>query len=275
MTLKTHLTLGRVSNLPTVWTNVLAAALLVGAAPSAVPFSAVLLAMSLFYIAGMYLNDACDAEYDQQHQPYRPIPSGLITKERVESFALIYLSVACLLTYVARMSALQSQGSGSIGWLVSLFALITFIVAYNRHHKNNPYSPLLMAGCRASVLLCTAYVLTASLSPLLLAAIIACVAWIAGLTYYAKYQSGIPFALMAIPIIIGLAISVNTPASLLPVAALVFLLLRMRSNVGLLIAGVCLVDGIFIAAIWGLPGAVLSIVAFLLTQALQRYIAGT
>ena len=59
--------LGRVSNLPTVWSNVLAAVALAGAGGAFVSPGALfglLTALSLFYVAGMVLNDAFDAEIE-------------------------------------------------------------------------------------------------------------------------------------------------------------------------------------------------------------------
>ena len=56
----THLKLGRVSNLPTVWTNVLAGTILGGGDAGGARTVLVALAMSMFYIGGMYLNDYCD-----------------------------------------------------------------------------------------------------------------------------------------------------------------------------------------------------------------------
>ena len=60
----TLLRLGRVSNLPTVWTNVIAATAIAGVDPlsgrSGSVLLAVLLAMTLFYVGGMFLNDAFD-----------------------------------------------------------------------------------------------------------------------------------------------------------------------------------------------------------------------
>jgi len=74
--LQTALTLGRVSNLPTVWTNTLAGALLAGARDLGAEFALVVLAFSLFYTGGMFLNDAFDAPWDARERPERPIPSG-------------------------------------------------------------------------------------------------------------------------------------------------------------------------------------------------------
>ena len=61
MNYQTFLKLGRVSNLPTVWTNALAGMVLAGQ-PSVSGFLIVGLALTLFYTGGMWLNDAFDAE---------------------------------------------------------------------------------------------------------------------------------------------------------------------------------------------------------------------
>lgn len=71
--------LGRVSNLPTVWTNTLAAALLASSAgalapPSSLVWLLLLAALSLLYLAGMLLNDLLDADWDQQHHNPAPLP---------------------------------------------------------------------------------------------------------------------------------------------------------------------------------------------------------
>ena len=55
------LKIGRVSNLPTVWTNVVAGAFLAGVATDTVTLLWLMLAVTLFYTGGMYLNDAFDA----------------------------------------------------------------------------------------------------------------------------------------------------------------------------------------------------------------------
>ena len=80
--LRTLLILGRVSNLPTVWTNVLAGWFLAGGDWS---LEIVWLAagISLLYVAGMTLNDAFDASWDREHAPERPIPSGAIAERTV------------------------------------------------------------------------------------------------------------------------------------------------------------------------------------------------
>src|SRR5262245_31717989 len=77
--LLTLLKLGRVSNLPTVWTNVLAGTLLSGGAWYGWRTAVVLAAMTLFYVGGMYLNDYFDRAIDTRERPERPIPAQEIS----------------------------------------------------------------------------------------------------------------------------------------------------------------------------------------------------
>src|SRR6476469_402781 len=65
----TLLRLGRISNLPTVWTNVIAGAVIAGGASGASEIALVALAMSAFYVGGMYLNDFFDRAIDAQERP--------------------------------------------------------------------------------------------------------------------------------------------------------------------------------------------------------------
>ena len=63
--LRTLLVLGRVSNLPTVWTNCLAGWLL-GGGGDWTRFAWLCAGATLVYVGGMFLNDAFDAEFDAQ-----------------------------------------------------------------------------------------------------------------------------------------------------------------------------------------------------------------
>src|ERR1041385_1224412 len=92
----TVLILGRVSNLPTVWSNCLAGWLL-GGGGSALRFGLLSLGASFLYIGGMFLNDAFDSEFDSQHRKERPIPSGSITVGKVWGWGLGWLIAGTLL----------------------------------------------------------------------------------------------------------------------------------------------------------------------------------
>ena len=93
--MRTYLVLGRVSNLPTVWTNVLAGTVLSMAVPglSNGQLLTLLVAMSLFYLGGMYLNDAFDAEIDAAERSDRPIPTGKIGEGQVWALGFAMLAL--------------------------------------------------------------------------------------------------------------------------------------------------------------------------------------
>ncbi len=134
--LRTLLVLGRISNLPTVWSNCLAAWLLNGG-HSWNNFFVLCLGATLLYIGGMFLNDAFDVVFDRQFRQERPIPSGQIS--------------ACAVWMIG--SALLLLGWLSLlllGLSVALVALLLVgaIIYYDAVHKRTIYAPLLMAACR-------------------------------------------------------------------------------------------------------------------------------
>jgi 4-hydroxybenzoate polyprenyltransferase len=142
------LRLGRVSNVPTVWTNVAAGMALTGASLS--PGLLVLLgfAVSLFYVGGMYLNDAFDAGWDRQHRPERPIPSGQVSARTVYLAGFAMLAAGLVVVACGTRTSLP---------LYAALVLCGLIVLYDLSHKNNPLSPLIMALCRVSVYVLAAF----------------------------------------------------------------------------------------------------------------------
>jgi len=85
--LRTFLILGRVSNLPTVWSNCLAGWWLGGGGNFRnLPF--LLAGATFLYVGGMFLNDAFDAEFDRRYRKERPIPSGMIELKSVWRWGL-------------------------------------------------------------------------------------------------------------------------------------------------------------------------------------------
>ncbi len=246
-TLKTLIALGRVSNLPTVWTNCLAALALVAASP---PFWAVLasgLAMSLFYTGGMFLNDAFDHEIDRQQRPERPIPSGAIRLGSVYVLGFAQLGAGLLL--IVLLDARYGVGRAA-SWATLLLGML--IVAYNLHHKNNPLSPLLMGLCRVAVY--------ASV----------------GLLFWSDAHSHeSPFAA---PEVVWL--SAGSAALLLYLMVLTAVAKREGRGVAppvpipVLIAGISLVDGALMLAAGAYWLALCAPFAFLLTLRLQRWVRG-
>lgn len=153
MPFEIFLRLGRVSNLPTVWTNVAAGMALVGApALPAILLVLLGLAASLLYVGGMYLNDAFDARWDAIHRPERPIPAGDVRAVTVFVAGFAMLAAGVLLVAVAT--------SGAVGPLIAALALAAFIVLYDVSHKGNPLAPVIMALCRVMVYVLAALALT-------------------------------------------------------------------------------------------------------------------
>ena len=102
----TLLKLGRVSNLPTVWTNVIAGAVVANTAAAIADIAVVGLAMTAFYVGGMYLNDYFDRAIDARERPDRPIPAGEISANTVAIAAFAMLAAGVLLLALTGVAAL-------------------------------------------------------------------------------------------------------------------------------------------------------------------------
>lgn len=270
------LRLGRMSNLPTVWSNMLLGMVLAGQATFS---SAALLlpALSLFYLAGMFLNDAFDRGIDALERPERPIPSGLISANAV--FAAGWGMMAAGLLLLAPLGA-PTFAAGLL--------LCGLIVLYDRHHKKNPLGPWLMGLCRAMVYTVAALGVTGNI-PVVAAVLIS--TYIAGLTYTARQENLLelehawPLAIFAIPLT---WVTVSSSAIAIPFL-LLFLgwiayamrmvlvrnALNIRKAVGAMIAGISLLDAVLIAETGQPELAILAVAAFLLTLLLHRSIPGT
>ena len=92
---RAYLLLARVSNLPTIWTNVVAAYVVAGASRESLAIASI--AASLFYTGGMFLNDAFDAAFDAKARADRPIPNGDVSRGEVFGVAIAMLLAGELL----------------------------------------------------------------------------------------------------------------------------------------------------------------------------------
>ena len=126
-------------NLPTVWTNVLAGTILGGGDAGGARTVLVALAMSMFYIGGMYLNDYCDRHIDARERPERPIRGRNFANDG--SGHRIRLAL--------RGHRIDGRPWGRGGGREP--ALAAAIIAYDWFHKRNPVAPLVMGLCRGLV----------------------------------------------------------------------------------------------------------------------------
>lgn len=276
--LATALKLGRVSNLPTVWSNVIAAtALAGGASPQTVVIIA--LAASLLYVGGMYLNDAFDSETDARERPERPIPSGEISALNVfaAGFALLSAGVALLAAVDLRTAAVGLLLAGAI-------------VLYDWNHKDNPLSTLVMGACRGLVYVTAAVAAVSTASPFVLIAALALLAYVAGLTWVARVEAFDristlwPLALLATPAAVALTRLEVSPPALAALATflaclfwITFLLARrdagdVRRAVALLIAAIAVNDALLAATTGAAHATYACLACFVLTVVLQRHV---
>jgi len=148
---------GRVANIPTVCSNVLAGYWLAGLItakhyPESQGFTAqsplliwLMLMTSAIYVGGCMLGDAMDAEFDRQHRPQRPIPSGILSAHSVQRGAVILLATAVIGLTIS--SHLCTGLQADIAVILSLLTLVVITYAV-RHKKNKVVALLLMASCR-------------------------------------------------------------------------------------------------------------------------------
>jgi 4-hydroxybenzoate polyprenyltransferase len=279
----TLLTLGRVSNLPTVWTNVLAGTVLAGAHWQNWRTAFVIVAMSLLYIGGMYLNDYFDRHIDAGERPDRPIPAGDISAPTVAAIGFGSLGVG-----IASLTV--------TGWAGVLLGavLAVVIVGYDVFHKGNPMAPVVMGLCRALVYGGAAAAASGGISAAVVIAALAVLAYVAGLTYAARQESFDrignlwPLLVLSAPMIAALPALREGPIAVAAYLALaaciayaIYLLAKrpMRGAVSravaLLIAGISLVDAAFLAGVGAIVPALIAAAGFAATLLLQRHVAGT
>ena len=284
-----YLLLGRVSNLPTVWTNTLAGTVLAGAAVGPGRLAVLALAFSLLYTGGMYLNDAFDRESDARERPERPIPSGRIGAGPVFVIGFGLLAAGVLVVAVA---AVRPAGGG-LRAVASGALLAGVITAYDAWHKANPLSPLVMGLCRVLVYVTAALAVAGGLGSAVVGGAVVLLSYLIGLTYVAKQENLTevrhlwPLAFLAAPFLYawpallggGIGAVLYLGFLLWAAYAVAWLVRRdrrdIRRAVVSLIAGISLLDAVLIASAGEPWRAALAVLGFALTLALQRWVPGT
>lgn len=141
-----YLETGRVSNLPTVWSNILLAYTLSSPILLVGHFLLFCLAGSLLYLGGCFLGDLRDVEFDRKHKPQRPIPAGVLQKNKVLWLTIcFFFSSNALLAWISPNRESFLLGAGCLNAVIICYAL---------WHKKSPWLGLpLIAGCRLFLVL--------------------------------------------------------------------------------------------------------------------------
>jgi UbiA prenyltransferase family len=292
---RTLLILGRVSNLPTVWSNCLAGWWLSCFAdgefvPDRIYYwklPLLLLGTSALYTGGMFLNDAFDVDFDRQRRSTRPIPSGAISEDWVWVYGWAWLALGVVLLIFC------GKWAG-----VLAVVLAGCIVVYDATHKVITASPWLMGLCRFWV-----YVIAGTIGqgdyngrPIWCGAALAF--YIVGLSYVARRESRLPgrglvpywpLIFLVAPILLAMLMDVNgsrKPAIYLSVV-LVCWIIRCTRTVFLggeimvgrivsgLLAGIVFVDWLAIAPQCPVALSIIFGLLFVATLLSQRFIPAT
>jgi hypothetical protein len=283
---RTLLTLGRISNLPTVWSNCLAGWWLSGGGISW-KLALLLLGVGGLYTGGMFLNDAFDVDFDRQRRPTRPIPSGAISREWVWIYGWGWIALGLLLLIIC------GKWTGAFAVLLG-----ACVVIYDATHKVITASPWLMGLCRFWVYIIAGTIGVADFNgwPIWCGAALAF--YIVGLSYLARRESRVarrervpywPLLLLAAPILLAMLMDVNGARKPALWVSLILILWIVRCArmiffrgeivvariVSGLLAGIVLVDWLAVAPLCPALLAVAFVILFVATLLLQRFIPAT
>lgn len=211
-TIKGYLDICRISNLPSIWTNVLCAAILATGRLTWRGYLLSALSLSCYYLAGMCLNDLCDAVNDAFHRPSRPLPSNRVSRRGAWVLTILLFAAGTLLLLCTPFR----QG------LYAALLLMVLIIWYDLAHKQNPFSVLLMASCRFLVFAVASLAMTGKMSLAVIVAGGIQFAYVVCISIVARYENGrtttfsipvIPLMLAGISLMDGIVLAVfgHTP----------------------------------------------------------------
>jgi 4-hydroxybenzoate polyprenyltransferase len=293
---RTLLILGRVSNLPTVWSNCLAGWWLscFSRYGQFVPdrdyywkLPLLLLGTSALYTGGMFLNDAFDVDFDRQRRSTRPIPSGAIAENSVWTYGWAWIAFGVLLLIFC------GKWAGALA-----VALAVCIIVYDATHKVITASPWLMGLCRFWVYAIAGTVGQGDYNGRPIWCGMALALYIVGLSYVARRESAAPrrglvpywpLILLVGPILLAMLMDVNgsrKPAIYLSVVLVCWIIRCVRTVffggeimviriVSSLLAGIVFVDWLAIAPQCPFALGVIFAALFVATLLSQRFIPAT
>ena len=287
---KQYAALTRISNLPTCWTNVLtgcAIGSMAASEPVAMPPVVLSIIISLFYMAGMALNDLVDIKVDREQRPDRPIASGKISPRAALVFiiALFAIAIVLLLVYFPHCIYLA-------------LLLAAMIVLYDITHKRFVYSVVLMSSCRALIYIISAYAMFADSTrgfwtdTAIASTVLAF--YIAFLTLVARSENRQQmdrrrWLSIAMMLLVPGVFALSLPTTIYPcIIAMVLLIILSRAALFVFteppkikqavltwLASICLLDCLFLAVLASRMSAVIAGLCFVVVILSHRKIGGT
>jgi 4-hydroxybenzoate polyprenyltransferase len=255
-----------------------------------------LVALSLMYLAGMFLNDAFDADWDKENNPTRPIAAGQISAQMVWRVGSALLIIAMIMIAYLYQPSLQINDTDTYlaqhyGWLSAVLLAIT-IIAYNAWHKRFNHSAFIMGACRFGVYLVGALLL-AQLTLTLVLAGLSLLLYIAGLTYLARQEhlNRIthlwPLLLLLTPVAVAMLSGFNSIYFWLYLLVFISWVVsrlqliigtsqpNVKACIGGLLAAIPLVDGLMLASVDAQLPSLICLAVFLLIPKLHQWVSGT
>ncbi|MEX2215760.1 MAG: UbiA family prenyltransferase [Phycisphaeraceae bacterium] len=294
------LELMRISNLPTVWTNVFVGFAIdrwpgnVGAIERGWRIEvwevvALCIAMSLIYIGGMAMNDVLDQDVDKLERPHRPIPSGRVSPFAAQRFVQICFILGVVITWWVRPTSTVLAG-----------ILVGTIALYNLLHKKHAWSVLLMGLCRGLLILMAPTRSEADpqrIGLLLIALPLAITLYTAGITIISRGETKdtigprkwlsllMPVVVFIAPLLVlqprGVSNTTGFPALVMLVWMTVPIIALLRSPpkpvkaILAWLSGMCLIDAYWLVLLGQNEFAMVAAGCFVLTVAGHRKILGT
>jgi 4-hydroxybenzoate polyprenyltransferase len=142
---KPYAQLVRLPNVFTAQADICLGALAAGALPDRWPaFVCLLFASACLYSAGMVWNDFFDYEQDYRERPFRPLPSGKISRRTAATFG------TSLLAFGVGFAGLAGATDNSFRILPLVLAgfLVACIMLYDSWLKHTSLGPVAMGACR-------------------------------------------------------------------------------------------------------------------------------
>ncbi len=243
--------------------------------------------ISLFYMAGMALNDLVDVKIDREQRPDRPIASGRISPRAALIFivALFATVIVLLLVYFSHCIYLA-------------LLLAAMIVLYDITHKRCSYSVVFMASCRALIYIISAYAVFAegtkefrtdtAIASIVLGLYIVFVTLIARSENRQQIDKR-RWLSVAIMLLVPAVFALSLPTTIYPcIIALVLLIILSRVAMFVLseppqvkqavltwLACICLLDSLFLAVLASPAPAVAAGLFFVVVTLSHRKIGGT
>jgi 4-hydroxybenzoate polyprenyltransferase len=147
------------------------------------------LASGCLYTAGMVWNDYFDFAEDLAARPFRPLPSGRITKCTAAALGVVLMLGGLLF---AGLAGVPGRAAWSGDPLVFALALAVLVLLYDGWLKRTPIGPVAMAACRFFNVLLGLSVVSEEAFDMTLRTHLAGVVgvYIVGVTWFARTEEG-------------------------------------------------------------------------------------